>query len=293
MYGDNYSSGRGFNMRWLIGIVIVIAGVISYYTKTSINPTTGEKQRVALNPQQEMALGLQSAPQMAREMGGAVSPSDPRAQLVSEVGQRVMQNSDARNSPYVKNFHYILLNDPKTVNAFALPGGQVFITRGLLEKLNNEAELAGVLGHETGHVIERHSAQQMAKSQLGQSIVTGVAVGGSGNRDGGYSTAMIANFVNQMKQLSFSREDETQADTRGLQFMAQAGYDPRAMLGVMKVLEELSRNGRQPEMLQTHPYPEHRVQTIQDWLKKNYPNGVPSNLSLGRKLNFTSPQSDF
>ncbi len=215
---------------------------------------------------------------MAREMGGQVDPRDPRAQLVNEVGQRVMRNSSARNSPYINNFHYILLNDPKTVNAFAL---------------NNEAELAGVLGHETGHVIERHSAQQMAKSQLGQSLVTGVAVGSSGNRDNGYSAAMIANFVNQMKQLTFSREDETQADTRGLQFMSEAGYDPRAMLGVMKVLSELSRNGRQPEMLQTHPYPEHRVQTIQDWLKKNYPNGVPSNLTLGRKLNFSSPQSDF
>src|SRR3954469_16592949 len=223
LFGDNYSSGRGFNMRWLIGIVIVIAGVISYYSKTSVNPTTGEKQRVALNPEQEMALGLQSAPQMAREMGGAVPASDPRAQLVSEVGQRVMRNSDAHNSPYAGNFHYILLNDPKTVNAFALPGGQVFITRGLLEKLNSEAELAGVLGHETGHGIEPHSAQQMAKSQLGQSIVTGVAVGGSGDRNQGYSAAMIANMVNQMKQLSFSREDETQADTRGLQYMAQAG----------------------------------------------------------------------
>src|SRR5205085_1128131 len=167
-YGDNYSSGRGINVRWIIGIIIAIAGVIGYYAKTSV--------------------------------------------------------------------------DPKTVNAFALPGGQVFITRGLLEKLHNEAELAGVLGHETGHVIERHSAQQMAKSQLGQSIVTGVAVGGSGNRDNGYSAAMIANFVNQMKQLSFSREDETQADTRGLQFMSEAGYDPRAMLGVMKVLSELSRS---------------------------------------------------
>ena len=99
---------------------------------------------------------------------------------------------------------------------------------------------------------------------------------------------MIANYVNQMKQLSFSREDETQADTRGLQFMSEAGYDPRAMLGVMKILAELSKGGHTPEMLQTHPYPEHRVQTIEAWLKQNYPNGVPGNLTLGRKLPFGS-----
>ena len=147
--------------------MIAIGGAIAYFTKTTVNPTTGEKQRVALNEQQEMTLGLQSAPQMAREMGGAVDPKDPRAQLVTEVGMKVMRNSLAAKSPYANNFHYILLSDPKTVNAFALPGGQVFITWGLLQKLTNEAELAGVLGHETGHVIERHSAQQMAKESTG------------------------------------------------------------------------------------------------------------------------------
>src|SRR5205085_11027195 len=117
-------------------------------THTEVKPVTGEKQHIALNTDQEIALGLQAAPQMVAEMGGEVPSSDPQAQTVKEIGQRVWQSSDARRSPYKFAFH--LLADPKTINAFALPGGQIFITRGLLTKLENEAQLAGVLGHETG-----------------------------------------------------------------------------------------------------------------------------------------------
>ena len=199
----------------------------------------------------------------------------------------VLHNSDAARGPYTQNFHYHLLADDKTINAFALPGGQVFITRALLVRLQNEAQLAGVLGHETGHVIERHSAQQMAKGQLGQSIVTAVGVGSSGSRDNGMTETMIANTVNQMRQLSYSREDETQADTRGLQYMSQAGYDPRAMLGVMQILDDVTKQqgGHPPEMLQTHPYPQHRIETINAWLKQYMPNGIPGNLTMGRPLN--------
>jgi predicted Zn-dependent protease len=290
-YGDG---GRGVNFRWIIAIVIALGGIISYFSKTSVNPVTGEKQHVALNPQQEMALGLQSAPRMAAQMGGATNPNDPMQRLVTDVGQRVLHSSDAARGPYTGNFHYTLLADDQTINAFALPGGQVFITRALLVRLHNEAELAGVLGHETGHVIGRHTSEQFAQSQLGQSLVTAVAVGGS-DRNGGYSTAIIANTVNQMLSLHYSRGDESEADTFGLKYMSQAGYDPSAMLGVMQVLEEVSRaRGRPPEMLQTHPYPEHRIETIRAWLKQNYPNGVPSNLTKGRTLEFSGRQrSDF
>ncbi len=108
-------------------------------------------------------------------MGGDIDPrDDERAMMVSEVGRRIVERSEASKSPYVGNFHFHLLSDPKTVNAFALPGGQVFITQALYGRLQNEAELAGVLGHEIGHVIERHSAQQMATGQLGQMLTIGI-----------------------------------------------------------------------------------------------------------------------
>jgi beta-barrel assembly-enhancing protease len=292
-YGNNYSGGGngggGFNLRWIIAIVIALGGVISYYMKTSVNPVTGEKQHVALDANQEMQLGLQSAPRMAAQMGGEASPNDPMQKLITEVGMRVLHNSDAATGPYTDNFHYRLLTDDKTINAFALPGGQVFITRALLVRLENEAELAGVLGHETGHVIGRHTSEQLAKSQLGQSLVTAVAVGSSDRRGGGYSAAIIAGTVNQMLSLHYSRDDETEADTFGLKYMTQAGYDPRAMLGVMKVLQQVSQSrGQPPEMLQTHPYPEHRIETINAWIKQTFPNGVPANLTPGRRLKFTA-----
>ena len=147
-------------------------GLFAYFTHTSVNPTTGETQRVSLTPDQEIALGMQSAPEMVLpEMGGEVPPNDPQAKEVQYIGQRVWQQSDAAKSPYP--FHYHLLADTNTINAFALPGGEVFITKGLLDRLTTEGELAGVLGHETGHVVERHVAHQMAQKRLGQYLVTG------------------------------------------------------------------------------------------------------------------------
>jgi predicted Zn-dependent protease len=269
-----YSGGpnRGIPVQWIIGIVIAIGGFIAYFSHTSVNPTTGEKQRVSLSPEQEIALGMQSAPQMAQEMGGEVSPSDPQAKEVQYVGNRVWKNSRAAKSPYP--YHYHLLADRRTVNAFALPGGEVFITKGLLDRVTTEGELAGVLGHETGHVVERHVAQQMAQSSLGQSLVTAVGVASSGDRHGMSQTA-IAAMVNKMTQLRFSRSDESQADEKGLEFMSEAGYDPHAMLHVMEVLQQVTneQGGRPPQMLQTHPYPEARMEQINQWLARNYPNG--------------------
>ena len=279
-YGGAGGGGR-FNFRLIIGLIIAVIGVVGYFTHTSVNPVTGEKQHVNMSAEQETQLGLQAAPQMAAEMGGEVDHNDPEAQEVRYVGNYVWHNSDATRSPYQYQYH--LLADPNTINAFALPGGQVFITRGLYDKLQDEAELAGVLGHETGHVVERHSAQQVEKGQLGQMLVTAVAVGSSNQRNG-YSSAIIANLVNQVTQLKFSREDESQADSQGLHFMSQAGFDPRAMIDVMKILMDSSKGGRQPEFLVTHPYPEHRMQDIDAQLKQAYPNGIPADLTRGKAL---------
>jgi len=180
------------------------------------------------------------------------------------------------------------LRDPKTVNAFALPGGQIFITKGLYDRLENEAQLAGVLGHEIGHVINRHAAQQMAKGQLGQILTVAVGVGASDDRGRGQQAQMVASMVNQMSQLRFSRKDESEADTFGLKFMAQAGYDPSAMLDVMKILKQASGDRHPPEFLATHPLPETRLEEIRAYLKENYPDGIPSNLTKGRTLHSRS-----
>jgi predicted Zn-dependent protease len=287
-YGDDsgYQGGGRFPIGRLIGAaVIALIGLVIYMSQTQVNPVTGKKQHVAMSVDQEMALGLQAAPEMARKMGGDVDQGeDPRAGLVEEVGRRLVRNSDARKSPYVENFHFHLLRDPKTVNAFALPGGQIFITEGLLDRLENEALLGGVLGYEIGHVVNRHAAEQMAKGQLGQMLTVAVGVGAGGGDDRGRNAQLVAAMVNQMGQLRFSREDESEADHYGLQYMAEAGYDPSAMLEVMKILKQASGGQHPPEILATHPLPETRLQQIEADLKQAYPQGVPSNLTKGRNL---------
>ena len=233
-----------------------------------------------MTPQQETAMGLQAAPQMAQEMGGEVPQSNIEAQTVSRVGGYVHDHSVAAKSPYTYQYH--LLADTNTVNAFALPGGQVFITKALYDKLADEAELAGVLGHETGHVVERHSAQQMAKGQLGQSLATATGIAASRN-GGGYAAMAIAQMVDNTIMLKFSRGDESQADECGLRFMTEAGFDPRAMIDVMKILDSItSKTGQPPEFMVTHPYPEHRIEAIQQWMK-DHPQQL-SQLTRGKPL---------
>jgi beta-barrel assembly-enhancing protease len=267
-YYGGYDGGNrgGIGLRLIIGVVIALFGIVTYFANTSINPTTGEKQHVSMTADEETALGLQSAPQMAQQMGGEVPDSDARAAEVARIGKLVVDRSDASRSPYQYQFH--LLNDSQTINAFALPGGQVFITLGLYDKLADEAELAGVLGHETGHVVERHAAQQIEKGRLGQALVTATGIAASDRRNG-YSSFVLADMANQMIQLHFSREDESQADQRGLQFMTEAGFDPRAMIDVMKILQQISAGGHTSEFLQTHPDPGNRIQAIEQWLADN------------------------
>ena len=265
-YGGGYGRGRGGMGRWLIAAVIAIIGIVSYVGSRERNPTTGEVQHVAMNVDQEKRLGLQAAPEMAQQMGGAIDPKrDPDARRVAEVGRRLVQSSEAGRSPYADNFNFYLLDDPKTVNAFALPGGQIFITRALYDRLQNEAQLAGVLGHEIGHVIHRHSAQQMAQGKLGQMLATAVGVGSDDSR-----VAMGAQMVAQMKGLSYSREHESQSDATGVDYMAKAGYDPREMIGVMEILKKASGGGGQPEFMSSHPDPGNRAQALEQLIKQKY-----------------------
>jgi predicted Zn-dependent protease len=233
----------------------------------------------------EKALGLEAAPKMAQQMGGVLDPrQDPDARIVAEVGHKLVNSTEASKSPYVGNFNFYLLDDPKTINAFALPGGQIFITRALYSRLQDESQLAGVLGHEVGHVIHRHSAQQMAKGQLGQMLVVATGVGASDDRGHGQMAAAAAAMANQMMQLKYGRGDESQSDSYGLKLMAQAGYDPRGMLAVMEVLKAAGGGGRQPEFLSSHPLPDNRLEEIKQIIARDYPNGVPDTLTRGREL---------
>jgi predicted Zn-dependent protease len=263
-------------IRLGIGAIFAIFGMFSYFTNVSENPITGEQQRVGLSAEQEVVIGRQSAPQMAQQHGN-LYPDQILQDYVDEVGNRVVQNSVAKGSPYPFEFH--LLRDPQTINAFALPGGQVFITAALLSKLDSEAQLAGVLGHEVGHVIGRHGAEHLAKQKLGGALVNAVGIASSDGYGGGQQAAILAQAVNQMVNLKYGREDELESDRLGFQFMTQAGYNPVGIVELMQILDDArGRAGRQPEFMSTHPDPGNRIEQLTAIIEQTYPNGIPGQL---------------
>lgn len=264
-----------WKLRLIIAAVIGVISLISYYSMSDDNPITGDQQRVAMSTEEEIALGLQAEPEMIREFGGMDRDQEDQL-LVERIGNLLVRNleedlrSQGRENPYPFKFH--LLADERTINAFALPGGQVFITSALFDRLETEGQLAGVLGHEIGHVLMRHSAQQMAKQQLTQGL--GAAAGVAG---GDVDSARMAMAVGQFINMKYGREHELESDKWGVKLTAQSGYDPRAMLGVMKILDEASAGGP-PEFLSTHPKPANRMEYIQQVIDEVFPNGLPPNL---------------
>lgn len=275
MYGYGGRSSA-WKVRLVVAAVIAAISLISYFSMSDQNPITGETQRVALTQEEEIALGLQAAPELIAQHRGMHPDADAQAH-VDQVGTRLLAGlqrqlaEQGRTNPYRFEFH--LLRDANTVNAFALPGGQVFITAALYERLETEGQLAGVLGHEIGHVLSRHGAQQLAKRQLTQGLAGAAGVAG-----GDVDSARMAQAVGALVNLKYGREAELESDRWGVRLMASAGYDPRAMVGVMKVLEEASGGGGQPEFLSSHPKPANRVAYIQDVLRQEFPDGIPEGL---------------
>ena len=267
MYRNNYrqhgaSVGRGgMKMRLIIGLALAGWAVLSYFGSSEYNEITGETQRVAMSPDQEIALGLQSAPQMARQHGG-LHPDTAAQRQIDEIGARLVHMSAARETGWNWEFH--LLRDSDTVNAFALPGGQIFITAALYKRLESEDQIAGVLGHEIGHVIARHGAEHLAKQQLTQGL-TGAATVAAGSQGMGRMAQMIGQMVN----MKYGREDELESDKLGVRFMVEAEYNPHALIRVMEILAEASGGGsRQPEFFSSHPNPENRIERIKEEIAK-------------------------
>ena len=276
-----YSRARPRSRGLSIGRIIVallVAGfaLISYFGSSAYNPVTDEEQHVAITKEQEIALGLQSAPELTQQFGGLHPDQEAQAYL-DQVCQDIISSSQASETEYP--FECNLLDDPQTINAFALPGGPVFITSALFNQLETEGQLAGVMAHEIGHVVARHSAQQIARQQLAQGL-SGAAVIATydPNDPRTQQTAQVALLISQVVNMRFGREDELQSDSLGVRFMADAGYDPRAMLRVMEILAQASEGNRPPEFFSTHPNPENRIANIEQAIAEEFPNGVPEGL---------------
>src|SRR2546429_341289 len=176
---------------------------------------------------------------------------------IQQFGMRLAATSERPNLPWT----FRVVDDP-VVNAFALPGGFIFVTRGILAHVNSEAELAGVVGHEIGHVTARHSVSQMSKQQLAQ---LGLAVGALASPDFGRYAGLAGQALGVLF-LKYSRDNESQADDLGLRYMRRVNYDPREMPHVFEMLTRVSQaqgGGRVPEWLATHPNPENRRRRIE------------------------------
>ena len=146
-------------------------------------------------------------------------------------------------------------------------------------RLQTQGQLAGVLGHEIGHVIGRHGAEHIAKAQLTQGL-TGAAVLATydpGDPSSQRNAAVVA-MIGQLVNMKFGRDDELESDRLGVEFAADAGYDPRAMVEVMRILAEAGGGGRQPEFFSTHPNPDNRIARIEEAVQEKFPNGVPAGL---------------
>jgi predicted Zn-dependent protease len=220
------------------------------------NPVTGKRQLALVSTEQEIALGKEGAEQVAGSIGRY---PDPKVQAyVAEIGARMAKQSERPELPW----SFTVLDDA-TVNAFALPGGPVFVTRGILTHLNSEAELAAVLGHEIGHITARHSVQQISKAQLAQ---LGLGLGMIFSEDL-RQYGQFAGVGLQLMFLKFGRDAERQSDDLGFKYMTEQGYDPREMANVFTTLDRASKRegaGRLPEWLSTHPDPGNRAEKARE-----------------------------
>ena len=247
----------------IITMLAILAGAMTL-PACSVNPVTGKKELSLISNQQEIQMGQEAAPQFEQEFGGKVDNSSLQ-QYVNTVGQRVASRSDRTDMPY----EFAVLNSD-VPNAFALPGGKIFITAGLMSAMQNERELAAVLGHEIGHVAYKHSVKGLQR-QLGAQVFIDVvgAVVGADKKEAAQAAAKVSGA---MLNLRYSRTDEYQADSIGIVYMQRAGYNPWGMVQMLTVLNNLGQSESSfKEMFQTHPMTTKRVDEARNTVQQKYP----------------------
>ena len=232
--------------KWTLGFVMLVAGCAT-------NPVTGKTQLMLVSESQEIEMGKGMLAQTEQETGFYADPA--LQSYVSTIGLGMAHASERPTLPW--EYHVI---DDAAINAFAAPGGYIFITRGILTYLNSEAELAAVLGHETGHVTARHSAAMVSQQELGGLGLAGLSIWKPKLGD-------VLNTGASLYFLNFSRNDERQADGLGHRYSLHAKYDPREMPKTFQTLQRVSNTGssRMPGFLSTHPDPGDRVAYTKAW----------------------------
>jgi predicted Zn-dependent protease len=239
------------------------------------NPVTGKKQVVLMSEQQEIALGVQSDPEIVASFG--IYPDSAIQRFINEKGKQMAAISHRPNL----NWQFRVL-DADVINAFAVPGGFVYFTRGILANMNNEAQFAGVLGHEIGHVTARHSVSQQTKQVFGQLGVIAAVIAKP-------ELAQFAETASQGLQLLYlknSRDHESQSDELGVEYSSKVGYDAREMAKFFQTLDRemtyKSGNQRLPEFLSTHPDPGNRYTNVTELANKWQSANGKTNMTINR-----------
>lgn len=230
------------------------------------NEATGRNQFLPMSWEEELEIGAQAAPEFVEQSGGQL-PDQSVVNYVSELGARLAAQSEMPDIPWE---FYVL--DSQVINAFALPGGKVFMSRGLIEKMDNEAQLAGVLGHEIGHVTARHGNERMGKALLAQGLILAVGIGGAVSDNEWMQVLGVGTAAGgQLFLLKYSRSNELEADALGVRYMSKLGYNPVGQVQVMEILREASGGSAQPEWLSTHPASDTRIEALEAIITKEYP----------------------
>lgn len=264
-------------MRRRAGVVVsacVLLGALVSGVSCEVNEATGRRQLTlgGLSRAEELRLGAEAAPQLTAEFGGAVADAGA-AGYMTEIGRALAAHTEG-DYPGIP-WEFTLLDSP-VFNAFALPGGKVFLSRGLAEAMTSEAQLAAVVGHEIGHVTARHTSERVAQGGLAQVLLQGAAVGVSraaGDPGTAQAAGVVLNMGGQGVLLKFGRDQESEADALGMRYMTRAGYNPRGALELMQILQRSgggSGGGALGEFFATHPYPETRVERISALLGGEY-----------------------
>lgn len=259
--------------------LLLLTSVLLYGCTADIVPATGERRFLGYTWQQEVQLGKEADKQVAAVFGVYRDPKLER--YVEEVGNRVLATSHLRRPDADERFlktpvRFTVLDSP-VVNAMALPGGFIYITRGMLSHINNEDQLAAVLAHEIGHVTGRHAARQAWQQQLGTGLLLGGAVVGQAVL--GLPAENILNLGGMAAQLLFlryGRNDELEADELSVEYSSLAGYEPRELIPFFQTIERIQAKEGQglPDFLSTHPNPGNRIQRIQQ-LSAKLPSRTP------------------
>ncbi len=249
-------------IRKAVSAVAMILVFLLIPLSCAINPATGKREFMLVTEQDEIALGKQADQEVGQTYGFYENPA--LAEYINRIGQSISKNTQRPNNEY----HFKVLDTP-VVNAFAVLGGYVYVTRGILAYMNDEAELAGVIGHELGHENARHIAQQMSRQQVAQ---LGLNVGMILSEDF-RKYAGLAELGASMLFLKFSRDDERQADDLGVEYGGKSGYDTYRVASFFQTLERLNPAGSGlPGWFSTHPNPENRVTAVNnktvEWRQK-------------------------